>query len=111
MLDGTVQLRANHVRPSIEKGRASHRAMRPCRGVFFRERGYVIEPLTLPVILRKMRFPAFTEQLGLLPPPSRQRKRLIHPERLPSISASEEARHRIRGLATVESASGALSLS
>jgi hypothetical protein len=78
-LTALVQLWANHLRPSIEKGRAPHRAMLPSRGVFDRVQGYVIRPLTLPVILREIRFPAFAKQLGLLLPPSRQRKRLFQP--------------------------------
>lgn len=109
VLDGTVQLWANHLRSSIEKERAPHRAMLPCRGVFFRVRGYVIEPLTLPVIPCGFGFPSLRGNEDCFYRLLVKENGLFSPERLPSISASEETRHRNRGLATVDSASGALS--
>jgi hypothetical protein len=83
--------------------------MLPCRGVISRERGCEMGPLTLPFISRRMRLPESRETLEPLLPPPRQRGRLGSPKRLPPTSALERARHRTRGLAAAESASGALS--
>lgn len=86
--DDAVELRANHAqRYLVREGRAPHRAMLPCRGVFNRERGCVIGPLTLHILLRGMQLPAYFEALEPLPPRSRQRARLGNPKRLPPTSA------------------------
>lgn len=113
--DDALQLRTNHAQCYLLKERrAPHRAVLPCCGVFGRERGSVIGPLALHVMFRKVQLPAFYGALELLSPLSRQRVRLGSPKRLPPTSAllvGKRARHRTRSLATVEPASGALSLS
>jgi hypothetical protein len=110
-LTACVQLRRNRPHPCPNgKGRAPHRAMPPCRGVFNRVQGCSIWPLALPVPLRWIRRPNPGEVARAFPfAPASIKCDFPGPKCLPSTSAPEGARHRAHGLATGEPASSTLS--
>lgn len=118
-LTATLQLRSPGAHPSVvrrrrappEGGAAPSRRFQP-------QKGPAVRPLTLPVAPRPRSDDArrAREEPGPLPLPPRQRRAAFSgPKRLPSTSAPERplartgTRHRSRGFAAVEPASGALS--
>ena len=102
------------------KSRASARRRRLSTAAFSTACGADDRPLTLPVAPRSTWKPRLVEEPEPLPPPSRQRRRLSRPRAssidrvspagsLSRVPAFLGTRHRYRGFATDDSASGARS--